>query len=345
MASGVPGSFFLSDSSIAMNGDRNGPWVDFVVYAAIVKGGRGEVRAVMTESKTEQAAHAVAWISVPRLNSRARDPQHAQRLNRFLAFQGLLNDRLLQRTYLLDNPVLDAIEAEAGKGLLLPLFLPQWALLMGQMMLARQQLMIELLGDSVWSELAEKPALTVRRQVQYDDSGQAHWHEPNAQPNPAQWLLETSRQVHGWWESCQSLLPELGALQPEAALASPVTRRLCCCVEEDYLNANLPAALATIYLLENALSHDVTQRLRRAVERCQDEALPVPGLRFFDTLQGLARESSALAQHFIEAWFFFSPAPNEIAFLQQIETLCAAYEDFWRQFLPFCSGATGHDQA
>ncbi len=299
----------------------------------------------MTELKMEQAAHAVTWISVPRLGVQARDPRHAQRVNRFLAFQGLLNDRLLQRTYLLDNPVLDAIDAEQGTGLLLPLFLPQWALLLGQMMLARQQLMIELLGDSVWSDLAEKPALTVRRQVQYDGTGQAHWHEPSAQPNPAQWLLETSRQVHGWWESCQSLLPELGALQPEAALASVATRRLCHCVEKDYLSADLPVALATIYLLENALSHDVTQRLRRAVERRQDENLPVPGLRFFDTLQGLARESSALAQHFIEAWFFFSPAPDEITFLQQIQDLCAAYEDFWQQFLPFCSGTSGHDQA
>ncbi len=300
---------------------------------------------LMTKSKIAPTAHAVTWISVPKLGPHVREPRHQQRMHRFLAFQGLLNDRLMRRAYLLDNPILEHIDHEDGDGVLLPLLLPQWALLMSQMMLMRQQLMIELLGDSVWSELAEKPMLTVRRQIHYDALAQPHSREPSDQPNPAQWLFETSVQVHGWWESCQSLLPELGALLPDVALASPMTRRFCRQVEHDYLSVQLPVALASMYLLENALSNDVTQRLRRAIESRRDENLPAPGMRFFDTLQGLAQESSALVQHFIEAWFFFGAEPDEVAFLQQIESLGHGYEGFWQQFLPFCSAGSSDDQA
>ncbi len=288
-----------------------------------------------------KSAHTVAWVSVPLLSVHKNSGLSTKQVNRFLAFQGLLNDELARHACIMENPVLNLLETETGIQRLIPWLLPQWALVMSQLMLARQQLMIELLGDTPWARLTEVPVMTVRRQVRYDGDGRGFWQEPSSNPNPAELLLRTTEQVHGWWEACQSLLPELGVLMPDMRLAAEPTRQLCTLIEHDYLHQDLSVALATMYVLENALSNDVSERLRHAVERCQDSELPAPGLRFFDTLLQLARENSALVQHFIEAWYFFDKSADELAFLRQSMRLTQLYDGFWQQFLPLSSGFSG----
>ncbi len=288
----------------------------------------------LSREPSQRPDHSVAWVSVPRLNVVGDRRLSARVLSRFAAFQGLLNEELSRHVCIVNNPVLELLDHDEGTRRLLPWFLPQWSLVISQMMLSRQQLMIEMLGDSRWSRLAESPVMTVRRQLSYDQEGAGIWQAPKDQPNPAELLLRTNDQVHGWWESCQSLLPELGVLMPDMRHAQSATRQLCRVIEQDYLNNDLAVALATMYVLENALSNDVSLRLRHSVERCQDSDLPVPGLRFFDTMLLVARENSALVQHFIESWYFFDK-PDEAAFMRQALNIIQAYDYFWEQFLHF----------
>ncbi len=299
----------------------------------------------LSRQPSDRPAHSIAWVSVPLLSVRSKTQLGARVLQRFTSFQGRLNEELVRHSCIVENPVLDLLDSVEGTRRLLPWLLPQWSLVISQMMLERQQLMIELLGDSIWAHLAESPVMTVRRQLTYNEEGNGVWQEPAEHPDPATLLLRTNDQVHGWWEVCQSLLPELGVMMPDMRLAEEATRQLCQLIERDYLENDLSVALATMYVLENALSNDVSLRLRRAVERCQDNELPAPGLRFFDSMLLLARENSALVQHFIESWYFFQPHANESAFMRQVLRVTQQYDRFWQQFILLCQGFSGNHQS
>lgn len=282
---------------------------------------------------SQEKAHGIEWISVPLLPRQQRAGVSARQLNRFLGFQQLLNEELLRHPSIVTNEVLERLESPDATRLLIPILLPQWALVVGQLMISRQQLMIDLMGDSPLARFAEQEAITVSRHIRYDGNANAQWHAPPNTPDPASLLLSLSDEVMGWWEACQSLLPELGVLMPDMAYSTVATNRLCRLVERDYNSDNLAESLSTMFIMENVLSNDVASRLQMAIKACGDDSLPAPGERFFNTFVRLARENSALVQHFIEAWFFSEEGPDEAGFLRQGMVLLRDYDGFWKQFL------------
>lgn len=283
--------------------------------------------------KLLEKAHGVEWYSTPLLPRVREGSSSVKALNRFLGFQQLLNDELLRHPSITHNEVLEQLEHSDGARLLLPRLMPQWSLVTAQLMIARQRLMIELMGDGPLAQLLQHDGITRSVAVRYDGQSNPTLTHDQHTADPGSLIWEAADSMMGWWESCQSLLPELSAMMPDIGKASGETRTLCSVVDSDYHHEKLAISLATMFILENALSNDVASRLESVICRHGDDHdLPAPGRRFFTTFVRLAQENSLLIQQFLEAWFFSEEGPDEGLFLRQGMLVLNHYGRFWQQF-------------
>lgn len=271
-------------------------------------------------------AHSIEWLSTPCISGGRKGRTEIQRLNGFLRFQSQLNAELLRHPALTDNTLLDHLEGDSYSAGELAYLLQQLAIFCQQLMLSRQQHVLDLIERNRFEEEGAYYTHTLTFAIVYDHAAQPQLHRPHDKPlEPAALLFEIAELQAEWFTDWQAALPSSLPLTTSLAQAAPATRDLCLCIDRDYTHPDATIALATMFTLESALSNDLWERLRRSLIRASRRLnlqAPTPNLLYLH--EQMTRAEAQYAELLLEQYWFNHDTDTEsflVAGLQLLDRL------------------------
>ncbi|MFN3586151.1 MAG: hypothetical protein ACK4UT_01490, partial [Moraxellaceae bacterium] len=218
----------------------------------------------MSVTRSRLRAHAIEWHVAPPAQI------EAARRNHFIDVQRRCNADFCRHSALVQNPWLAVLERDAVPLSPLLASLGQLAIVLRQLVLARERHTLQL-GEQGLGEWPQEGGAAVV--VCFDGAGM-----PWCPPLPGVGMGDPyvlSERLHGWWSSWQQQFPVLAHQDWGLRGAWPATRQLCDAIDRNYNDSCFSTALGAMLALENVLSTDIWQRLGSSLRRhCEAAGRP-----------------------------------------------------------------------
>lgn len=274
----------------------------------------------MSVTRSRLRAHAIEWHVAP------PSQVEAGRRHHFLQLQRRCNADFCRHPALVHNAWLAALAHEGVSQRAVLASLGQLAILLRQLVLARERhtLMLGEHGSGQWPQEGEGGAAVV---VCFDGAG-----VPWCPPLPGIGMGDPyvlSERLHGWWSAWQKQFPFLAHQDWGLRAAWPATRALCDLIDRDYNESCFSTALGAMLALENGLSTDLWQRLGASLrQHCEAGGTALPDAGFFPVLETHARLQARHGLYLLEA-VSLGDQLDEAEFFRAGMAMLGQLEQFW----------------
>lgn len=285
----------------------------------------------MSVTRSRLRAHAIEWHVAPPPDADATHREH------FLDLQRRCNAELCRHSALVRNVWLDVLEQCRPASHALLASMGQLAIMMRQLVLAREGHTLDLSHQADAQDPARVPLEGSAAVVVCFDAAGVPW----CPPLPGMGMGDPyvlSERLHGWWSVWQQQFPVLSEQDWSLRAAWPETRALCAVIDDCYnasdrlcghqngrssgdTNGNtshavsdgpnadasdavraMSTALGTMLALENSLSTDLWQRLGRSLsQHCDSMGVALPDAGFFAVAETHARLQARHGLYLLEA--------------------------------------------